>query len=100
MDVLRAVSQMGEGFNYTIHHFGYKGVGYNNMLSDSLVDGDADIVVGDWTATAFRSEIVAVSYPYFDTGLKILRMNLEAANNHQKCLLFSSKKSIHWLRNF
>eukprot|EP00041_Stephanoeca_diplocostata_P039499 m.1633213 g.1633213 ORF g.1633213 m.1633213 type:complete len:948 (-) comp25406_c0_seq26:7750-10593(-) len=69
-DVLRAVA-LDAGFNFTINHIDAS-YGYTSVLNDFVLNGDYDMAVGDFTATASRAGIASLSYPYLDLGLNLM----------------------------
>eukprot|EP01046_Picozoa_sp_COSAG06_P114329 COSAG06_NODE_61133_length_268_cov_1.497041_1_plen_83_part_10 len=78
---------MAEKANFK-YNISYSNGGYK--VADVEADLESsDILVGDWTATAVRSGIAQLVYPYVDTGLILMRRarDLDAATNNAGELL-------------
>jgi ABC-type branched-subunit amino acid transport system substrate-binding protein len=84
---MEALEKVAEKANFK-YNISYSNGGYK--VADVEADLESsDILVGDWTATAVRSGIAQLVYPYVDTGLILMRRarDLDAATNNAGELL-------------
>ncbi|XP_076358702.1 glutamate receptor ionotropic, kainate 2-like [Tachypleus tridentatus] len=77
VDLIREISKI-RGFKYTIKEVSDKTYGkknkhgeWNGMIRE-LIDGNADIAIGDLTITYEREEVVDFTMPFMNLGISIL----------------------------
>ena len=68
-----ALVAANRGWTYTIDHTLRGTMSYTQCVNRSLVVEDYDVVVGDFTSTAQRSEFVDIAFQFYDLGLQMLR---------------------------
>ena len=64
------------GIAYTLHHvmdgFGYKNAIDTHLQAAKDSPDKYDVIVGDWTSTSIRAEVLDLSYPYVDLSLSLM----------------------------
>ena len=93
IDVLRRLVELAGFDGYEITHV-RRGYGFTRVLRDFVAAGGYDFAAGDWTATASRSAFIDTSYPYYDTGLAIMKKKKAEAEQTEE--LFSPFNNTVW----